>query len=432
MLPRLAGEQENIAESTLQAECFYADSKKSAFPCGKQKGRKFMTGIRKLAAGILTVLLLATSVVLAGRAETPEREITVLVYMTGSNLETLYGSATADLQEMENAGFDADRVGLLVMAGGSRGWHSLMTESQTVILRYFQRRGEIHSVIADRRDDLNMGEAESLSEFLEYGVRECPAKKYALILWDHGAGPVNGVCWDEHSEGDHLTMAEMELALAHSPFQRQKLAWIGFDACLMSSVEMAEMLSPYAEYMMASQAEEPASGWNYDFLKGLESDRDGAETGRRVVDAYFAASSANPEELTMACVKLDAVEEITARMDRMYRALAGRMNRETFLRLSLLRERATDFGRGISTSGDTTGYDLADLASLCDCFTGEDPEGTAEIREAIGRAVVHARSGREGCCGLSVYHPFRNQDRFLEEWVKPMPGWHSARDTRPM
>ena len=45
--------------------------------------------------------------------------------------------------------------------------------------------------------------------------------------------------------------------------------WIGFDACLMSSVETAFMCAPYAEYMIASQEVEPGSGWNYAFLSGI-------------------------------------------------------------------------------------------------------------------------------------------------------------------
>jgi hypothetical protein len=54
---------------------------------------------------------------------------------------------------------------------------------------------------------MNMGDPETLRTFLQYGYEKFPAGKHALIFWDHGGGPLNGVCWDTLAEGDNLTMA---------------------------------------------------------------------------------------------------------------------------------------------------------------------------------------------------------------------------------
>ena len=43
----------------------------------------------------------------------------------------------------------------------------------------------------------SMGEAETLADFLEWGVQTYPADKMGLILWNHGSGSINGVCFDE-------------------------------------------------------------------------------------------------------------------------------------------------------------------------------------------------------------------------------------------
>ncbi|MBQ1490817.1 MAG: hypothetical protein IIZ39_02555, partial [Blautia sp.] len=39
--------------------------------------------------------------------------------------------------------------------------------------------------------------------------------------------------------------------------------FIGFDTCLMATVENARMLADYADYMIASEETEPGIGWYY-------------------------------------------------------------------------------------------------------------------------------------------------------------------------
>ena len=105
----------------------------------------------------------------------------------------------------------------------------------------------------------NMGDPLTLSSFLNYGFDFFPADSYSLILWDHGGGPVLGYGVDENFR-DLLTLDELSEALEDSVGAHMtKLEWIGFDACLMSSLEVASVLAPYANYMIASQETEP--GW---------------------------------------------------------------------------------------------------------------------------------------------------------------------------
>lgn len=48
-----------------------------------------------------------------------------------------------------------------------------------------------------------------------------------------------------------------------------KFAFIGFDACLMATVETANMLVPHADYMFASEETEPGYGWDYTEIAGF-------------------------------------------------------------------------------------------------------------------------------------------------------------------
>ncbi len=338
----------------------------------------------------------------------PERQLTVMVYMCGSNLESAYGSATADIQEMLEVGVDGS-VSLLVMTGGSGSW-MMGYDAEEIAISEISARGRR---IVWRSDKQNMGSADTLSSLLRFGQEKYPARDYALILWDHGGGPLEGVCWDELFSMDNLSLVELLEGLEQAGLPG-KLSWIGFDACLMSSLEVAAALSPYAQYMIASQETEPAFGWNYSFLKGLGQDADGAETGKRIVDAYFEGHETVRDVLTLSCVDLEKAALAVEAMDAFFQPIRDGLGRESFAGISNLRMSATGFGkavRGISEDG----YDLVDALSLIRLLSDKNDAGTV-LDSLLSEAVVYSRSNEEGANGLSLYHPYANKDKYLEKW----------------
>ena len=339
------------------------------------------------------------------------RTLTLMIYMCGSNLESSYGSATADIQEMRNAGLDAGEVSVLVMTGGSEIAQSAgyFTSGSNCIYEIGQNRDR---KIWESGEPMNMGRQETLAEFLRFGMENRPAVRYALILWDHGGGPLEGVCWDELSDMDHLTLPELTGALEDAGLPG-KLSWIGFDACLMSSLEVAVQMAPYAEFMIASQETEPAFGWNYAFLNGLGQDRNGAQTGRRIVDAYFDGREDTREILTLACTDLSAVGDVVAAMDQVFLPISQRMDREQYLSLSGLRMHVTGFGKSAPDLSDS-GYDLVDLRDL---VSGLEPtEASENLLSQLDGAVVYHRSNEDGAGGLALYHPYANGNSYREKW----------------
>ena len=354
------------------------------------------------------VLLILFCITGGSAAEATTRKLTVLVYMCGSNLESLGGSASADIREMTEANVNRQQIGLLVMTGGSDTESGDFSSGKTRILEIAGGRKRI----VQEEDALNMGEGDTLVRFIRYGMENRPAEQYALILWDHGGGPLEGVCWDETHDMDHLSLAELTGALAEALPDR-KLSWIGFDACLMSSLEIAGQLSPYADYMIASQETEPAIGWNYSFLSGIENDTDGAETGRRIVDAYFEGQEDSREILTLACTDLSAAEEAIRAMDPVFSPLSKRLDRQQFLSLSGLRMSTTGFGKA-APEASATGYDLVDVRDLVSRFdTTEEAEAFLKL---LDRAVVYSRSNEEGANGLTLYHPYANKTGYTDKW----------------
>jgi hypothetical protein len=142
---------------------------------------------------------------------------------------------------------------------------------------------EIHSPIVAELGELNMGDPATLSFFVKYVMENYPAEKYALVLWDHGHGWL-GVC-DDWISKDRLTLSEITLAL-----EGYRLNLIGFDACLMSMIEVAYSLQEVANVMVASEEWEPWDGWPYDaILANLVSNPEWKEEdlARQIVDDYI-------------------------------------------------------------------------------------------------------------------------------------------------
>ena len=369
---------------------------------------KRITG-RCVLCALILMLLMAWAGGLAGGEDA--RKLTVMVYLCGSNLESRYGSATEDILEMIDASpADFREVSVLVMTGGSaiRGEDRFFQAGNTCI--YEIGNGRIRRMW-QAETEMNMGEAGTLRRLLEYGRETRPAENYALILWDHGGGPLEGVCRDENYGMDALSLDEIAEALGD--WTEKKLSWIGFDACLMGTLEVAGQMAPYAEYMIASQETEPAWGWNYGFLREIGSDADGAATGRRIVDGYFEGHEDSGEILTLSCIDLGRVQETIDALDPVFIPIEERLGPEQYLALSGLRMSTSGFGKADPGMSET-GFDLVDLRDLVSRL--EENEATEELLSLLDQAVVYSRANEEGAGGLSLYHPYANKNSFRDPW----------------
>ena len=359
----------------------------------------------------LAALLLIPDVI---NGETPGRRMTLMVYMCGSNLESSNGSASEDIREMMDSVPPGEEVSVLVMTGGSKVGNTSAFFRETAV--------EIHEIISGKprmvweSDELmDMGYYSALSKLLDFGQKYYPAQEYALIIWDHGGGPLGGICWDELFSMDSMELDELSNGLASADFP-EKLSWIGFDACLMGTAEVAAAVAPYARYMIASQETEPASGWDYSFLEGLAGDENGAATGIRIVDSYFASLEESQDILTLSCIDLEKIGPLAVSMEGFFSSFTDKIDEESFKRISLLRMETSGFGKVNRSTGDN-GYDLVDLADLVEQYSGYD-DSAAEVLRSVEDAVVYSRSNREGVNGISVYHPYKNKAQYNSQWKK--------------
>ena len=102
-------------------------------------------------------------------------------------------------------------------------------------------------------------------DFVTWAVQKYPAKKYALVLSDHGGGWTGGFSDMTTSLYSDLSMPEIVTSIEQIRQNTgiDKFEMIGFDACLMGQIEIFGSLYPYSNYMVASEEVIPGYGWSY-------------------------------------------------------------------------------------------------------------------------------------------------------------------------
>ena len=229
---------------------------------------------------------------LADKSMGKEDSSTMFIYLCGSDLESYYGLANMDLREMIAAN-ESENVNIVIQTGGARTWRGNGI-SNSQIGRYVVKGDKLQLV--ESGPQANMGQAQTLESFLEWGIENYAAEHMSLVLWNHGGGSISGVCFDERNNYDSLSLSEVEIALANATKNMtDKFDYIGFDACLMATMEVANMLKPYANYMIASEETEPGYGWEYTSIINKmvgNPDIDPVELGKVIVDTYYDSTAA--------------------------------------------------------------------------------------------------------------------------------------------
>ena len=368
---------------------------------------------KKKRIAILTILFCLFCFTLSGAAaEEKKAGLTIMVYMCGSDLESSYASATQDIREMLKSGAGGPEVSILVMLGGSRQWSDGYEADRLTMIEIRGGKRRIAAEAAPR----SMGSPDTLQYLISHAKQKYPAEEYALIFWDHGSGPMEGLCFDEIYKPDRLSVEEITEVLAASGFSEKKLKWIGFDACLMGSVEVAAQLAPYAEYMIASEETEPSFGWNYLFLEGIEKDRSMEETAKRLIDLYVGQET--EDVMTLSCLDLAKVSALTQAADETFRHAAGIADPAHYSEIARLRKMILSYGADVSRG--MLDHDLVDMDQLINSIPGLDEETVRSFTQATKEAVVYRNSNIHADSGISVYFPFYNK-RMYDEWIRRYP-----------
>ncbi len=212
-----------------------------------------------------------------------EDKATIMVYMCGTDLESKSSMATYDLQEILKAKI-SDKVNIIVETGGTAKWQNNFVNSKTN--QRFKATSDGFKLIEKDLGKKSMVDPDTLSDFIRYCKSNYPADRYSLILWDHGGGSLSGFGYDQHFPNDGMKLDEVAVALKNGGCT---FDFVGFDACLMATLETAMVLEPYADYMIASEEVEPGIGWYYTgWITALSENTSipTIELGKKLIDDY--------------------------------------------------------------------------------------------------------------------------------------------------
>lgn len=217
----------------------------------------------------------------APRAQAP-KEWTILVYMNGKN--SLNSAVYSDLNEMEQVG-SSDQINIIAAVAKTRtrpgpGDTQLPADFEGEKIFYIMKdadSGRITSPVLQSYADVDMGSWKNLANIAGWAKSRYPAKRYMLIVWNHGSGwksfgktrgrdfSTQGISYDDKT-GNHITTAQMKDVLA----QIGGVDILASDACLMQMASVDYEIKDYAQIIVGSEETEPGAGYPYNvFLKQL-------------------------------------------------------------------------------------------------------------------------------------------------------------------
>lgn len=345
----------------------------------------------------------------AETGEKVQKEYTIMIYLNGSDLESGNGLATGDLQEIIGSKFDSDKINVLILTGGTAQWHNEIVPNETCAI-YEVVNDDL--VLIGEIGQLNMGDAGTLSGFIDFGMRSFPANKYGLVLWNHGGGTIAGFGVDENFGYDSLDLLELNYALEKSQAADVNFEFIGFDACLMATVETAVILQDYARYMIASEELEPGEGWDYAWLTDLSQNpqMSGSDLGKVITDKFIDFYSSRGDDVTLSVIDLAKSDEVLNAMGKLMAASNQDFSRETFKEFAKSRNITKQFGGGSPRDNQ---FDMVDIGDMALKLDQNYPEEAKALFQAVDDAVIYNRNSAnvQGAYGLSTYYIFTGKEQ---------------------
>ena len=382
----------------------------------------------------------------------------VMMYQDADD-QALERDIMMDLNEMEMIG-STDQVMIVTQVDRFRGGYSgdgNWDSTRRYLVTYDDDLNNVGSELLMDLGEKNMGDANTLSDFLTWAIQSFPADKHILIMSDHGMGWPGGWSDPAPAQRDRSTNAplvsamkddiiylnelEEALATAIQTTGIDKFDLIGLDACLMSQMEVYTALAPYARYAVASEETEPGLGWAYTaFLSLMVYDPDVTteEVAKNIVESYItqdqrivddqaraeflaqnssgggffvnrmsAAQLASQlgQNITLTAVNLEDLPLLLNAVNQFSFHMQSLDQRAVAQARSYAQSYTSIFGSNVPPSF----IDLGHFAALTYKYAGDSAtrDQANNILSALSRVVVAEKHGpsKPGSTGIAIYFP---------------------------
>ena len=331
-------------------------------------------------------------------------------YLCGSDLETNGGFATIDLNEMMEVQLP-ESVNVVIQTGGAAVWQNDLMDPAKIQRWLYNSEG---LQLVDEQETTNMGDAQTLYDFLYYANENFPADKVAVTFWNHGGGSVTGAAFDEIHGLDSLDLAEMYQAFDAvwpADTENPALELVGFDTCLMATVDVAAVFQNFAKYLVASEEVEPGNGWLYSgWFGALAEDptMDGDDLGIAICNSYYEGCEAvgTQDQTTLSLTDLTKLTPLLEAYESFGQEafVAASEDPGFFAELGRAAAQSENYGGNTREQGYTNMVDLGHLARQ----TAWMLPSAQSVCDALEECIVYQVGGiyRSEATGLSCYYSY--------------------------
>lgn len=327
------------------------------------------------------------------------------------------GAASTDIGEMTAEKW-SDNISIVVQPGGATRWSNpIVNPNRTQ--RFLYKNGEFKEVYDQPLQ--RIADPKSLTSFLTFCKEEYPADHTMLVLWDHG-GASFGYGMDS-IYGGMMSLQDVREGLegAFKPDMKDPpFDIIGFDACLMSSVEVTHALEGFASYYALSEESEPGEGWDYTpWLKAMTEDptMSPAQIARKIADSYmdfYMTQNVNMGWLISNDVTFAVLD--AAKAEKLYDAwcdLSKKLITDAAKDQSVLAEIGRCSDKSIHMPSSVYNlYNTIDLGNYVDHMVDSYPAESSRIKKLIEETVMYHRENGSlsETQGINVYVPGSVED----------------------
>ncbi|WP_165434995.1 clostripain-related cysteine peptidase [Rhizobium leguminosarum] len=403
---------------------------------------------------LLFAILIVAVLSLNFQAAPATAEWTVMIYMNAKN--SLEPDALDNFAEIAGAG-STSKVNLVVEMGRPKQHLTNNSDDWSGVLRFHVKKNQ-RPIPAEAVLDVSaspalsdMGASTALEDFITWTAKAYPAKRYMLVIWNHGQGwryqaapdgnalvtaakrssashgmnvvqvdnvkkltpPVGGfraVSFDDDTKHFLYNSDVQAIIQRTSKTLGKKLDIVSFDACLMSMLETAYGLRDSASLLVSSEELEPGAGWDYNYFL-IRLLRKPAQTpielSKAIIDGYKRRYG-DYRLATLSAIDLTRVAELASDVSDMADKMTSAGEDEA-AKIRNARANLVSYGVG---DGLLTSVDLVAFLQAYSALTTDPAIKSAitKVRTSARRSVLvnyaSSRSADEaGSAGIAIYFP---------------------------
>ncbi len=335
---------------------------------------------------------------------------TFMIYMAGSDLESNGAMATSDLDGIDPEEVDFDNVNVVVIAGGAKEWHNDYIDGDSTSIYQLTEDGFVK---VREQELLNMGESETLEDFLNYTSNTYITDEYELIFWNHG-GALQGSEYDELFMNDNLELVEIKEALENTDFKgNNKIETIIFSTCLNGTVENATVFSDHADYFVASEEVSLAVRGRSDlsFINDVTLETESVDIGLMYIEKYKSKMQFLKENYesynmeydiysTYSVLDLNNVDNLNNEIEEFFGSIDIEDN---YNEIAKIRSNLYQYAY---ESASIPSYDMVDLYNLVLELKHLSPQKADKLIEELENTIIYNYSTNDSSRGVSIYFPY--------------------------